>query len=194
MDARTLCYGDIVKNHNWILRFQGISSRNGDLYALYLDPNSPVSGVMAMLEDPSIMPVEITPEFLDANLPEKWEKYPGIPAWNNSIFKITKMSEDGFTLSNYYPMVEFVRADTAEKICIPIDRVGAVKHEEDKVIAEIDGEETEVVGPFEEIVKTMREMDRKIDFEFYGKIKYVHQLQAFLRMIGNVDAALSLHV
>ena len=137
MDARKLFYGDIVKNHNWILQFHGISSRNGDQYALYLDPDSPVSGVMAMLEDPSIMPVEITPEFLQQNNFEQFEGLEGRECWHHK-------------------------------------GTGIILRKGRFIYWDLDIEVS--------------------DIDLRWDVQWIHQIQQAMRLIGNVDAALSLHV
>ena len=121
MDARKLCYGDLVKNHKWILAFNGISSRDGQLEALYLDREHPASGILAMVDDESIQPVSITEEFLDKN-------------------DIIQVSED---VAGYY---------------------------------------------------RVQNLDYSANFEIDGDIKWVHELQAVMRLLGFMDMANSLNV
>ena len=137
MDARKLCYGDIVRNHHWILAFRGISSKDGQLEALYLDREHPASGILAMVDDESIQPVSITEEFLDKNLSKRFKGIQDRDCWSNGIVQIN------VDVAGYY---------------------------------------------------RVQNIDYTHNFEIDGDIKYVHELQAVMRLLGYVDEANSLNV
>lgn len=66
MDARNLSFGDLVKYDDTVLQFVGIKKRSKDsdsYVAIYDGPYA----VQAMVDDSSIMPVEITDKNLEGN-------------------------------------------------------------------------------------------------------------------------------
>lgn len=137
MDARKLCYGDLVKNHKWILAFNGISSRDGQLEALYLDREHPASGILAMVDDESIQPILITPEFLDKNFSKRFKGVQDRECWQNDILQVS------VDVAGYY---------------------------------------------------RVQNLDYTANFEIDGDIKWVHELQSVMRLLGFMDMANSLNV
>ena len=140
MNAALLSFGDIVRYHKTVLRFVGIKKATGstnpeEYEAIY----NGAYAVQALVNDESIEPVEITPEFLENN---------GFEAFNG----------------------------LNERPCWLHKQAGLILRK-DRVVHRLFEMEVDVA-----------------EVGIQGDIRYIHELQAVLRMIGSVDTALHLDV